>query len=258
MEPNPPIPPSPPHPVRLAALADLHFTRAAAGTLQPLFAQASAAADVLLLCGDLTDHGTVEEAQLFVRELGAVKVPMVGVLGNHDFESNKQDEVRHILSRAGVQVLDGDAIEVAGIGFAGVKGFAGGFDQRMLAPWGEPSIKAFVHEAVAEALKLDSALAKLRTPQRIAVLHYAPIRATVENEPLEILPFLGSSRLEEPLNRYPLTAVFHGHAHHGTFEGRTRGQVPVYNVALPLLRQMFPDRPPFHVFTVSRAPADSV
>jgi Icc-related predicted phosphoesterase len=236
--------------VRLAALADTHFTPKMAGTLQPLFAQASAAADVLLLCGDLTDHGTVEEAQLFARELAAVKVPMIAVLGNHDYESNKQDDVRQILTHAGVQVLDGEAIEVRGIGFGGIKGFAGGFDQRMLAPWGEPSIKAFVHEAVEEALKLDSALAKLRTPQRIAMLHYAPIRATVEREPLEIFPFLGSSRLEEPLNRYPLSAVFHGHAHHGTFEGQTRAKVPVYNVALPLLRATFPDRPPFYLFQV--------
>jgi Icc-related predicted phosphoesterase len=240
----------PPSPVRLAALADLHFTRASAGTLQTLFAQASANADVLLLCGDLTDHGTPEEAQLFVRELSSVKVPMIAVLGNHDFESGQQDEVLAILSAAGVQVLDGDACEVHGIGFAGVKGFAGGFDQRLLAPWGEPIIKEFVREAVNESLKLDSALAKLRTPQRVAVLHYAPIRATVENEPLEILPFLGSSRLEEPLNRYPLTAVFHGHAHHGAVEGRTRSQVPVYNVALPLLRRTFPERPPFYPFSV--------
>jgi Icc-related predicted phosphoesterase len=127
----------------------------------------------------------------------------------------------------------------------------------MLAPWGEESIKHFVHEAITEALKLESALAKLRMPQRIAVLHYAPIRATVEGEPLEIFPFLGSSRLEEPLNRYSVTAVFHGHAHHGSFEGRTHSNVPVYNVALPLLRQTFPDRPPFYLLRLPQPAADA-
>jgi Icc-related predicted phosphoesterase len=111
-------------------------------------------------------------------------------------------------------------------------------------------IKQFVHEAVEHALQLESALAKLRTPSRIVLLHYSPIKATCEGEPLEIFPFLGSSRLEEPLDRYEVTAVLHGHAHHGTFEGRTRAQVPVYNVAIPLLRKIFPDKPPFHVIEV--------
>ena len=137
-------------------------------------------------------------------------------------------------------MLDGDACEIHGVGFAGVKGFAGGFGRGTLGAWGEPAIKQFVQEAVDEALKLESALARLRTPQRIAVLHYSPIRGTVEGEPPEIFPFLGCSRLEEPLNRYPVTAVFHGHAHHGSPEGRTGGGVPVYNVSLPLLRQDLP------------------
>jgi Icc-related predicted phosphoesterase len=245
--------------VRVAALADLHLTRASAGSFQSLLSQAAARADILLLCGDLTEHGSTEEAQLLARDLGAVKIPMVAVLGNHDYEAGQPDEVCRILQGVGVSVLDGDACELLGIGFAGVKGFAGGFDHRMLAPWGEPSIKSFVHEAIEEALKLESALAKLRTAHRIAVLHYAPIRATVEGEPLEIFPFLGSSRLEEPLNRFSVTAVFHGHAHHGSFEGRTKTNVPVYNVALPLLRLTFPDRPPFHVLELSTAavPAES-
>jgi Icc-related predicted phosphoesterase len=144
-------------------------------------------------------------------------------------------------------VLDGDAHEVAGIGFAGVKGFAGGFGPRALGPWGEPAIKSFVHEAVNEALKLEAALARLRTPHRIAVLHYAPIMATVSGEPPEIYPFLGSSRLEDPLNRYPVSAVFHGHAHRGSLEGRTREGSPVYNVAMPLLVQAFPGHPPIRI-----------
>jgi Icc-related predicted phosphoesterase len=172
-----------------------------------------------------------------------VKIPIVGVLGNHDYESGHEDEVRSILADAGVQALDGDTLVIADVGFAGVKGFCGGFGQGTLEPWGERSIKAFVREAVSEALKLESALAKLRTRRRVALLHYAPVRATVEGEPREIYPFLGSGRLEEPLDRYHVTAAFHGHAHSGALEGRTAGGVPVYNVALPLLRRNLPAAP---------------
>jgi Icc-related predicted phosphoesterase len=159
-----------------------------------------------------------------------------------------------ILSGSGVNVLDGTATEIRGIGFAGVKGFAGGFGDRALQPWGEKVLKHFVHEAVEEALKLESALAKLRTPQRIVLCHYSPILETLQGEPSEIIPFLGSSRLEEPVNRYAVTAVFHGHAHHGAPEGRTRENVPVYNVALPLLRSRFPDLRPVRFLEVP-APA---
>jgi Icc-related predicted phosphoesterase len=169
------------------------------------------------------------------------------VLGNHDMESGHTEEVKKILADAGVILLDGDAQEVAGIGFAGVKGFAGGFGPRALGPWGEEAIKIFVHEAVNEALKLEAALARLRTPHRIAVLHYAPVVDTVLGEPLEIYPFLGSSRLEDPLNRYPVSAVFHGHAHRGSLEGRTREGSPVYNVAMPLLARAFPGQPPIRI-----------
>jgi Icc-related predicted phosphoesterase len=221
------------------------------GTLQPLFSDINAQADVLLLCGDLTDYGLEEEAQILAGELtAALKIPIVAVFGNHDYESGKAAEVQQILTDAGVRVLDGDSYEFDGIGFTGVKGFAGGFGERALAPWGEESIKLFVREAIDEALKLERALARLRTPQRIVLLHYSPIRATVEGEPPELFPFLGSSRLEEPLNRYPVTAVFHGHAHHGQPEGRTLGDVPVYNVAMPLLQRLFPDRPSFRVASI--------
>ena len=168
---------------------------------------------------------------------------MVGVLGNHDYESGQQDEVKKILADAGITTLDGDTTEIHGIGFAGVKGFAGGFGRRALGPWGEEIIKKFVHECLDEALKLESALARLRTERLIAILHYAPVQATVEGEPLEIYPFLGCSRLEEPLTRYPVSAVFHGHAHHGQPEGRTRTDAPVFNVSASLMREHFPDRP---------------
>ena len=239
--------------LRIAAVADIHCTKTTEGTLQAVFEAAGARADVLLLCGDLTDYGLPEEAKIVATALATVRIPVVAVLGNHDFESGHQAEVTKILVDAGVTVLDGDAHEVAGVGFAGVKGFAGGFGPRALAPWGEESIKNFVHEAVNEALKLESALARLRTPHRVAVMHYSPILGTVSGEPPEIYPFLGSSRLEDPLNRYPVSAVFHGHAHRGALEGRTREGSPVYNVAMPLLVQAFPNQPGIRIIELPMA-----
>jgi Icc-related predicted phosphoesterase len=232
--------------VRLAAVADLHYGRTSTGSLQWLSAAAERA-EILLVCGDLTDHGLAEEARALARELNSlVKIPIVSVLGNHDFEAAQVGEVAKILSDQGIRVLDGDACEVRGIGFAGVKGFAGGFGARILKPWGEATIKALVREGVEEALKLESALARLKTNHRVALLHYAPIQDTVEGEPPEIFPFLGCSRLEEPINRYSVNVVFHGHAHHGRPAGRTSSGVPVYNVSHALLQRSFPDRLPAH------------
>jgi Icc-related predicted phosphoesterase len=238
--------------VRVAAVGDLHCGKNSRGSIRPVFEGVDKFADVLVLCGDLTDYGLPEEAHLLVEELSVVlKLPIVAVLGNHDFESGKEGEVRRILADAGMVLLDGDAIEVQGIGFAGVRGFAGGFGRGTLGAWGERAVKAFVQESVDEALKLESALARLRTLSRVAVLHYAPIRATVENEPPEIFPFLGCGRLEEPLNRYPVTAVVHGHAHNGSPEGRTAAGVPVYNVSLPLMRRTRAGKPPFLVLELA-------
>jgi Icc-related predicted phosphoesterase len=225
----------------------LHFGKDSAGALHPLLMQINQAADILLLLGDLTDYGHVDEATLLAKELtAAVKVPIVAVLGNHDYETGHEVEVRNILEQAGMKILDGESCECLGIGFAGVKGFCGGFGQRVLAPWGERIVKQFVNESIQETLKLESALSRLRTERRYALLHYAPVQATVENEPLEIYPFLGCSRLEEPLNRYPLDGVFHGHAHHGAQLGHTKSGVPVYNVSLALMAQVYPERP-FHL-----------
>lgn len=239
--------------VRIAAVSDVHYAKTSQGSLLPLFAQITEHADVLVLAGDLTDYGLPEEARALARDLtAALKIPSVAVLGNHDFEANQPDEVRRILVDAGVHMLDGDAVEIHGVGFAGVKGFAGGFGRGALGPWGETAIKAFVQEALNEALKLESALARLETATKIAVLHYAPIRETVEGEPVEIHPWLGSSRLEEPLTRFEVTAAVHGHAHKGAPEGRTSTGIPVYNVALQVLREHYPDRPTFRTIEVPR------
>lgn len=231
--------------VRIAAVADIHHGKnVAQGSLQPLFAQITETADILVLPGDLTDYGLPDEARALAREItSSLKIPSVAVMGNHDYESSQQAEVAKILSDAGVFVLDGDSTEIHGVGFAGVKGFCGGFGRRALGPWGEEIIKHFVREAVDEALKLESALARLRTTRLVAVLHYSPVQSTVEGEPLEIYPFLGCSRLEEPIGRYPVSVVFHGHAHHGQPEGRTAGNVPVFNVSATLMKEIYPDRP---------------
>jgi Icc-related predicted phosphoesterase len=237
--------------VRVAAVGDLHCGKDSQGAFQPLFTRIAESADVLVLCGDLTDYGLPEEAKLLVRELaGTVKVPVLGVFGNHDYESGHADEVKTIFTDAGVRILDGDCVEIGGVGFAGVKGFAGGFGARALQSWGEPVLKRFVREAVEEALKLETALARIQSSPRVAVLHYSPVRETVDQEPAEVVPFLGSSRLEEPINRYGAVAAFHGHAHHGVPEGRTSAGVPVYNVALPLLRALSNDRP-FRVLEIT-------
>jgi Icc-related predicted phosphoesterase len=182
---------------------------------------------MMLLCGDLTDYGLPEEAEELVADIrAAVRIPMLAVLGNHDFESGQSDLVCKVLDDAGVNVLNGEAIEIAGVGFAGIAGFGGGFGRRMLNAWGEPLIKEFVQESITHAVRLEQALAKLQTERRIVVLHYSPIRATLEGEDPEIFAFLGSSRLEKPINRFQVSAVFHGHAHIAFSMGKLRRAFP--------------------------------
>jgi Icc-related predicted phosphoesterase len=241
--------------VRLAALADIHYNKSSQASFQALFEQIAENADVLVLAGDLTDYGLPEEARVLAKDLAMVKIPMVAVLGNHDFESGEEREVSRILSDVGVHMLDGDTWEFRSVGFAGIRGFCGGFGRGALGPWGEKIIKDFVNEALQEALKLESALAKLTSDHRIVVMHYAPIRATVEGEPLEIFPFLGSSRLEEPLSRFDVSAVFHGHAHKGAPQGATQTGIPVFNVAHSVLRASYPEQPPYRLFDVHTAPS---
>jgi Icc-related predicted phosphoesterase len=239
-------------PLRIAAVADLHYMDSTKASLVPIVERTPLEADVLLLCGDLTHNGHVEEAVALARELHPIRIPILAVLGNHDYHSDQQEEIKRALKGSAIQVLDGEAVEIRGVGFAGVKGFATGFGRRVLEPWGEAIVKQFVREAVEESLKLESALARLRSETLVVLMHYAPIVETVEGEPLEIRPFLGSSRLEEPLNRFQVRAAFHGHAHHGRPEGRTSAGIPVYNVSLPLLRSL-PEPLPFRVLELDVA-----
>lgn len=237
--------------VRIAAVSDIHYGKHSKDAMKDLFEAASARADVLLLCGDLTDYGLKEEGEVLAQDIRAyVRIPTLGVLGNHDFESGTADSLRQIMEEVGVSMLDGECAEVNGVGFAGVTGFGGGFGRHMLNAWGETLIKQFVQAAVEETLKLEQALTKMEGEHRVVFMHYAPICQTVQGEPLEIYPFLGSSRLEEPLNRFQVLSCVHGHAHRGAPEGRTSTGIPVYNVAVPVMRALHPDEPPFRILEV--------
>jgi uncharacterized protein len=229
--------------LRVAAVGDLHVHELPHGAHRDLFLRISQTADVLLLCGDLTNVGTPEEARTLAEDLHILRIPVLAVLGNHDHHTGHGEEVRRILKHDNVIFLDEEPFELEGVGFAGVKGFCGGFEKRMLAPFGEGAIKEFVSETVREALNLENALKMLDTKQTLVILHYSPIAATLVGEPPEIFPFLGSSRLMEPIDRYNVTAVFHGHAHRGTREGKTDKGVPVYNCSYDLLRKHQPEHP---------------
>lgn len=224
---------------RIAAVGDIHVRESDKGKWTEYFKEVSKAADVLLICGDLTDTGDESEAQILSDELRACTIPVVAVLGNHDFEKGRHKLIRQIVQNENVHVLDGEAVVIGDVGFAGVKGFGGGFDSHMLSMFGEGAMKAFVQEAVDEALRLDRALARLdaeyECSKKIAIMHYSPVKDTVIGEPEVIFPFLGSSRLAEPLNRRQVIAAFHGHAHVGALEGTTTSGVRVFNVSKPIL-----------------------
>lgn len=229
--------------VTIAAIGDLHMYEGSRGAYKTIFEEVSQKADVLVLCGDLTDRGLPTEAEALAEELKACKIPIVGVLGNHDYDSGKAGEVKKILRQQNMKILEEEEFEVNGVGFVGTKGFGGGFEKYMLGPFGEPVIKEIVNEAVNEALRLENELTRLKTDRKVVVLHYSPIRQTVEGEALEIYPFLGSSRLVEPIDNQDASIVFHGHAHHGKPQGKTIKGIPVYNVAYPLLQKTSPKQP---------------
>ncbi|GAC1431677.1 MAG: metallophosphoesterase [Terriglobales bacterium] len=226
--------------MRIAATADLHFTPQKYTILKDQLNKVRDEADVLVLAGDLTNYGKPSEMEPLLNALVRLRIPIIAVLGNHDFESGQESELIRLMTAGGVKVLDGSAYERDGVGFAGTKGFIGGFGRGVLTAFGEPEIKTFVRASIDEALKLERAMSQLRTKKRVVVLHYAPIAATVEGEAPEIYPFLGTSRLAEVIDRHRADLVVHGHAHNGKPDGRTTAGVPVHNVAITLLQAQQP------------------
>ena len=225
--------------LRVAAIGDLHVMEDSVAPYRELFTEISGAADVLILCGDLTNFGKTTEAEILAADIRSCPIPVVGVLGNHDYECGQPENVCAILHEAGMTILDEQAVEIEGVGFAGVKGFMGGYGRGELAPFGEPIAKAFVDEAMNEARKLENQLRSLRTERSVVVLHYSPITGTIEGEPEAIFQYLGSQRLCDPIDRFDhVKAVFHGHAHHGSHQGQTPRGTPVYNVAQFVLKPL--------------------
>src|SRR4051812_34231830 len=222
--------------MRVAATGDIHFSPQSYDRIRDAMQRVRDEADVLVLAGDLTNFGKPEEMTSLLNALVRLRIPTVAVLGNHDYESGQQEELSKMMLAEGIKVLDGSSYERDGVGFAGTKGFYGGFGRGALTSFGEPQVKAFVQAGVDEAMKLEKALSQLRTEKRVVITHYSPVRDTVEGEPLEIFPFLGSSRLSEVIDRFGAKIAFHGHAHHGALEGKTTGGIPVYNVAMGLLQ----------------------
>jgi len=226
--------------MRIAASADLHFSPQSYAKLKEQFERVRDDADVLVLAGDLTNYGQPEEMEPLLNVLVRLRLPTVVVLGNHDYESGREQELCRMLISAGVKVLDGSGYERDGVGFAGTKGFVGGFGRGVLTAFGEREIKDFVRASVDEAMKLERGMSQLRAQKRVIVVHYSPIAETVQGEAPEIFPFLGTSRLAEVIDRHGADLVLHGHAHHGQLEGRTAGGVPVHNVSISLLQAQTP------------------
>jgi Icc-related predicted phosphoesterase len=226
--------------MRIAATADLHYSAQTLGILKEQFGRVRDEADVLVVAGDLTNFGRPEEMEPLVNVLVRLRIPTIAVLGNHDYECGKEAELMRMMSSEGIKVLDGTGYERDGVGFAGTKGFIGGFGRGVLTAFGEPEVKAFVKASIDEAIKLERAMSQLRTPKRVVVLHYAPIAATVAGEAPEIYPYLGSSRLAEVVDRHGADLIVHGHAHHGSLNGTTTAGIPVHNVAITLLQSQQP------------------
>ncbi|RPI21514.1 MAG: metallophosphoesterase [Acidobacteria bacterium] len=214
--------------MRIAAIADFHCR--VNSTIAPLLDGVQDQADLLLLAGDLTDTGLPAEMAVLLNELKQLSLPILAILGNHDHENDHSDELCTMLADTGIMVLEGNVVEVQGIGFLGAKGFCGGFDDKLVQPFGERAIKDFIRIGIDESVRLENSVAKLQTPKKVAVLHYSPVKQTLEGESPELFPFLGSSRLASALDRHGVDVIVHGHAHHGSPEGRTAGGIPVYNV----------------------------
>ncbi len=218
--------------MKLAAIGDIHYRVNSAGKLRQLLGDIEREADMLVMTGDFTDTGLPGEMEVLIKDLAQIRLPMVAVLGNHDYESDQEELLKKMMRDSGILLLDGGAVcEFGGVGFVGTKGFCGGFGAQMIMPFGERELKRFVQEGIDEAVRLENAVTKLDCAHKVGVLHYSPGPDTLKGEPVELFPFLGSSRLANALDRHGVDVIVHGHAHHGSPEGKTPGGIPVYNVS---------------------------
>jgi hypothetical protein len=216
--------------VKIAAIADLHCGKSTGRDIREVFTDLEKKADILVMAGDLTNVGLVEEMERLISLLEAIALPKIAVLGNHDHQNDENEMLVKMMEGSGICVLDCTSCVIDGVGFVGTKGFCGGFGELRIQPLGEQAIKEFVRNSIDEAVRVENALNELDTRKRIAILHYAPVKETLTGEPPELFPFLGSSLIADALNRHRVDVVFHGHAHHGSPEGRTAAGIPVYNV----------------------------
>jgi uncharacterized protein len=226
--------------IRIAAAGDMHYGgEHDRDRAREAFAALAGRTDLVLLAGDLTTHGEPEQATIAAEAAGEAEAPVVAVLGNHDWHSNRAAEVAAVLEEAGIVLLDRGhhVVEIgdARVGIAGTKGFVGGFPGSHIPDFGEPLLREVYAQGMAEADALDGALREIAMcPFRIVLLHYAPTTETLEGERRDIWAFLGTDRLAVPIAEHTPDLVLHGHAHAGTFEGRV-GEVPVYNVSVPVM-----------------------
>lgn len=229
--------------IKIAAIGDIHVKAHFKDIYKPILQEISQKADVLVLCGDLTDLGTPDEAHILADDLRTCRIPIIAVLGNHDYHSDQPEEVKKILrDNPNITILDQEPVVHENIGFAGVKGFMGGFGAQALGAFGEPLMKEIIKERDREAYALENQLKALSTEKKVVVMHYSPIRATVADENSDIMPFLGSTRYEQTIDQYGVSVVFHGHANLGPHSGKTSRGIPVFNVALPLLENLSPKK----------------
>lgn len=235
--------------IRVAAVGDIHVGSDCEGCVD--LAEAGGDADILLLAGDLTRLGTVAEAKILAGELAGMAIPVVAVLGNHDYQSDMPADVSGVLEQAGVWVLEGDNVVIelgeTSLGIAGSKGFGGGFAGACATEFGEPEMKAFVAHTRRMAERLEQSLSSLEADVRIALTHYSPVEATLEGERREIYPFLGSYLLGEAIDKAGANLALHGHAHAGTEKGATPCGIPVRNVARPVIQK------PYNIYVLDEA-----
>ena len=229
--------------IRIAAVGDVHYDRQRKERFYSQFKLLSEKADLFVIAGDLTQSGALEEAQALAEDLRGASIPVIAVLGNHDYHRDQEKEIAQALQKVGVTVLDGNCarFEIRGktVGIVGIKGFGGGFAGACVTEFGEPETKAFAHFSKEQADRLRQGFLSLKTDYKFALLHYSPIETTLFGEKKEIYPFLGSYLLAEVIDEFKADGVFHGHAHLGTERGSTPGGVPVRNVALTVIRHVY-------------------